>query len=383
MPCDDAKPRVSSDPGRRAAPSSCPVLLRVAGAATAALFAANCSAPPKLASNGRTLDPKYGVYASPRVVADGQPVPKGGGREMVGKPYQVAGRTYVPQDNPRYSRTGLASWYGADFHGRLTANGEIFDRESLAAAHATMPLPSYARVTNLENRRSMIVRVNDRGPYHANRVMDVSERVAEALEFRRAGTARVKVDYIGRASTRGSDDTKLMATLRTNGSPAAYPGRTAPVMLAGLEPSSRRTPSRVADEDAGPVPVRRAVAVAVAAASEPETDEEAETTSAEVPAARPAAPRTQLASLEGRPASAGRRPPPERPLDLGTIPDAASPIAAAPISRLPPPRPVMAGMFFAPTDPPSRFKADDPFASLRPQRFVALKAHSQRARPER
>src|SRR6478736_1548599 len=171
-------------------------LLRIAGVTAIALTAANCS------SNVRGgIDPKYGVSPSPKVIADGQPVPKGGGREMVGKAYTVAGRTYVPNETPRSSE-GLASWYGSNFHGRMTANGEVFDRDSIAAAHTTMPLPSYARVTNLENRRSVIVRVNDRGPYHANRIMDVSEGVAEALEIKRTGTARVQVDYVGRASTR-------------------------------------------------------------------------------------------------------------------------------------------------------------------------------------
>ena len=167
-------------------------LVRAAGVTFVALLVANCS-QQKL---GRLIDSKYGVAASPKVIADGEPVPKGGGRDFLGRPYTVAGRTYVPQANQRYAGEGLASWYGVDFHGRLTANGEIFDRDAIAAAHTTMPLPSYARVTNLQNGRSIIVRVNDRGPFHANRVIDVSERTAEALEFRRIGTARVRVEYV-------------------------------------------------------------------------------------------------------------------------------------------------------------------------------------------
>ena len=151
------------------------------------------------------VDPRYGVAPSPRVVADGEEVPRGGGYYMVGKPYQIAGKTYYPSERS-YSAVGLASWYGSDFHGRKTANGEVFDRASISAAHPTMPLPSYARVTNLRNHRSMIVRVNDRGPYHGGRVMDVSQRVAEALDFHRIGTARVKVDYVGHAALAGSDD---------------------------------------------------------------------------------------------------------------------------------------------------------------------------------
>ena len=174
---------------RRAETGATPVALKILAVAAIGMTAASCSAPQRVASsNRRTIDPKYGVVASPRVVGENDPVPKGGGREMVGKPYVVAGRTYVPRENPSgYVREGLASWYGTAFHGRLTANGEIFDRYSIAAAHPTLPLPSYARVTNVRNKRSIIVRVNDRGPYHANRLMDVSQQVAEALDFRHAG----------------------------------------------------------------------------------------------------------------------------------------------------------------------------------------------------
>src|SRR4051794_9913330 len=208
--------------------------VKALAAAVIGLTVANCSAPQTVASSHRrsAIDPRYGVAASPRIVGENDPVPKGGGREMVGKPYVVAGRTYVPRENPRgYRREGLASWYGTAFHGRLTANGEIFDRYSIAAAHPTLPLPSYARVTNLDNKRSMIVRVNDRGPYHTGRVMDVSQAAAEALDFRRAGTGRVRVEYVGRASTRGSDDTKLLATLRTDGQKAPFPSRSS-IMFA-------------------------------------------------------------------------------------------------------------------------------------------------------
>ncbi len=193
-----------------------------------ALAAANCAGPtPKtlaLKSGGREIDPKYGVAASPRLYGENDRIPKGGGRQMTGKPYVVAGRTYVPRQDARgYVREGLASWYGTAFHGRQTANGEIFDRFSVAAAHPTLPLPSYARVTNLQNGHSMVVRVNDRGPYHADRLMDVSQAVAEALDFRRRGTTKVRVEYVGKASVGGSDDRKLMATLRTDGTPAGSP----------------------------------------------------------------------------------------------------------------------------------------------------------------
>lgn len=190
--------------------------LVVLGAGCLAL--ANCS-------NGRMagkIDPRYGVAASARVVEPGQPVPKGGGVYRVGKPYAVAGRVYVPEENINYSAIGLASWYGDDFHGRYTANGEVFDMNSISAAHPTLPLPSYVRVTNLANHRSIVVRVNDRGPYVGDRLIDVSVKTAELLGFYGHGVARVKVDYVGRAPLEGSDDRKLVATLR-EGVPARPP----------------------------------------------------------------------------------------------------------------------------------------------------------------
>ncbi len=138
-----------------------------------------------------------------------------------------------------YREEGLASWYGDDFHGRLTANGEVFDMASLTAAHPTLPMPCYARVTNLSNGKSLIVRVNDRGPYHGNRLMDVSSRAAELLEFKGNGVARVRVEYVGRAPLEGSDDRQLMATLRT-GVPAPSPSL---VRVASARPFVPETPS--------------------------------------------------------------------------------------------------------------------------------------------
>jgi peptidoglycan lytic transglycosylase len=190
---------------------------------------AGCASQSKLTSR---IDPKYGVAASPRVVEPGQPVPKGGGVYRVGKPYVVAGRTFVPEDDTRYRAEGLASWYGDDFHGRLTANGEVFDMESISAAHPTLPMPSYVRITNLSNRKSIIARVNDRGPYHGNRVIDLSKRTAELLGFHGHGVARVRVEYVGGAPLEGSDDRRLMATLR-EGVPAPAPST---VMVASARP---------------------------------------------------------------------------------------------------------------------------------------------------
>ncbi|WP_051213769.1 septal ring lytic transglycosylase RlpA family protein [Maritalea myrionectae] len=155
---------------------------------------------------------EYGVAASPRLTT-GSKVRKGGGRYQVGKPYKVAGRWYRPQEDPNYDSVGRASWYGPNFHGRLTANGEIFDQNHLSAAHPTLPLPSYVRVTNLDNGRSVVVRVNDRGPFAHGREIDLSSRTADVLDFKNQGTAKVRVQYVGRAPLEGDDSRFLMASI--------------------------------------------------------------------------------------------------------------------------------------------------------------------------
>ncbi len=203
---------------------------------------------------------RYGVSSSPRVVADGAPVPRGGGVYRVGRPYRVAGRVYTPfEKRDGHTETGVASWYGRQFHGRLTANGEVYDMNMLSAAHRTMPMPSYARVTNLSNGHSLVVRVNDRGPFHGNRVIDLSHRASNMLNFRGQGLARVKVEYLGRAALEGSDDRILLATLRTDGRPAPRPQQVSETMIASAAPQT------VPD----PAPRAAAPAVQVAAAPAP------------------------------------------------------------------------------------------------------------------
>jgi rare lipoprotein A (peptidoglycan hydrolase) len=145
---------------------------------------------------GETL--KKAVVASPLFNRAGL-IPRGGGRYKIGKAYRISGRLYRPQKSPNYDKTGTASWYGAQFHRRMTANGEWFDMEYSSAAHATMPLPSYARVTNLANGKEIIVRVNDRGPFVSGRIIDLSRKSAEILAFRTQGTAKVRVQYVGPA----------------------------------------------------------------------------------------------------------------------------------------------------------------------------------------
>src|SRR5437870_2814139 len=160
------------------------------------------------------------LTASPAV--NEGPLVKGGGSFKIGKPYELNGRTYVPAEDPSYRAEGIAAWYGPDFHCRPTANGEIFDMNGISGAHPTLPMPSYLRVTNLANGRSIIVRVNDRGPYARERVVDLSIGAAKALDYYAQGLTRVRIEYMGRAPLTGSDDRMLLATLR-HGSPAPAP----------------------------------------------------------------------------------------------------------------------------------------------------------------
>jgi rare lipoprotein A len=223
------------------------VVARIGAVGGCCLALAHCGGPVS-----SKVDPKYGVSASPRVVQFGEPVPKGGGTYRVGKPYMVGGQTYSPEENTDYRAEGIASWYGDDFHGRRTANGEVYDMQSISAAHPTLPIPSYARVTNLANQRSIIVRVNDRGPYHAGRLIDLSARTARLLGFQDNGTARVRVEYVGRASLAGSDDTRLEATLR-RGTPAPGP---AEIKLAASQAFAVRSEA-AAIRGAVPTPAER------------------------------------------------------------------------------------------------------------------------------
>lgn len=209
--------------GRHSAALTGGRVARIGALILGSLALAHCSVADKFGK-----DSKH----SPKVIEDGEPVPKGGGAYRVGRPYNINGRTYVPAENPTYRADGTASWYGPDFHGRLTANGEVYDMHGISAAHPTLPMPSYARVTNLENGRSIVVRINDRGPYARNRVIDLSIGTAKALKFYDRGLATVRVEYLGRAPLEGSDDRMLMATLR-EGVPAPAPSH---VMVASAKP---------------------------------------------------------------------------------------------------------------------------------------------------
>jgi rare lipoprotein A len=213
-------------------------------AASGALLAA-CNTTGPTASNKKQskeyfAEAEYGVPASPRVTTKRSRLPRREGRSQVGKPYMVRGKWYYPKENRDYKAVGAASWYGDAFHGRLTANGEVYDMDRLTAAHPTMPLPSYARVTNLKDGASVIVRVNDRGPYADGRVIDLSKRAAEMLDYSTAGVARVKVEYVGPAPLVPNDDRYLMASYHPGKDAVPLPGDGGGVMIAmnGATPSS-------------------------------------------------------------------------------------------------------------------------------------------------
>jgi rare lipoprotein A len=132
------------------------------------------------------------------------PSTAGGGVYKIGQPYQINGQWYYPREDYSYDETGIASWYGADFHEQATANGEIFNKNELTAAHKTLPLPTLARVTNLDNGRSIVVRINDRGPFSGARIIDMSQRAAQLLGFEAQGTAKVRVQVL-------ADESKAIA----------------------------------------------------------------------------------------------------------------------------------------------------------------------------
>jgi rare lipoprotein A len=199
-----------------------------AAALTAALAA--CSSTPK--STARNPDDGRGSY-------------------RIGKPYAIDGVTYYPAEDMNYSETGIASWYGPGFHGKSTANGEAYDQEQISAAHKTLPLPTIVRVTNLDNGKSVVARVNDRGPFVPGRIIDMSKGGARELGLDLTGVARVKVEVMRRESElvkqiamNGGTRADQLAALNNpsapppvlDSSPVGGPG--GGVMVAGAAPAS-------------------------------------------------------------------------------------------------------------------------------------------------
>ncbi|MEH6677543.1 septal ring lytic transglycosylase RlpA family protein [Phenylobacterium sp.] len=175
-----------------------------------ALALTACAAPkPKLSHRLPDADASQG----------GRAATGAGGAYKVGKPYQVGGVWYVPREDPGYNKVGTASWYGSQFHAKATANGETFDMNAMTAAHTTLPLPSLVEVTNLENGRKVVVRVNDRGPFVGDRIIDLSRAAARELGYESKGLAKVRVRYVGRAPLGGGGDLGVR-TARAEPAPA-------------------------------------------------------------------------------------------------------------------------------------------------------------------
>jgi rare lipoprotein A len=247
--------------------SCCAAVLAACGSQSSQTSAKNESTTEYFAES------EWGVKASPRISSQASGLPRGGGRDHLGRPYQIRGQWYHPRKDPDYRAVGMASWYGSAFHGRLTANGEVYDMMHLTAAHPTMPLPSYARVTNLDNGTSLVVRVNDRGPFVGGRIIDLSRRSAELLGTKGNGVAKVEVEYLGRAPLHGQDEQFLLASyspggrgpdpsdglpsgvmLAMNGaSPTAPPPGVAPRPPAAPDSTDRVTPAAFSGEGAHPV----------------------------------------------------------------------------------------------------------------------------------
>lgn len=225
------------------------------------------------------------------------------GHYKLGQPYQINGKWYYPEYDPHYVKVGVASWYGADFQGLPTANGEVFDKDEISAAHPTLPLPSIVRVTNLENGRSMDIRVNDRGPFVDDRLIDLSQAAARKLGFENRGLANVRVQFIALA-----DDAR-----GTPPEPSVVQVAAAP---ASPRPELRTAPPRVTAMPATPAAPLPPVRVASASVTAPVS-----VTARELPPLpqRPPAP----------PAGPGYSLPPNRPVQVAALP-AAPPVRACP-----------------------------------------------------
>jgi len=192
-------------------------------------------------------------------------LPAAAGVYKIGEPYQIDNVWYYPREQPDYDETGIASWYGPTFYGKRTANGELYDGNSLTAAHKTLPMPVNVRVTNLDNGKSIVVRVNDRGPYARGRIIDLSRHAAELLDVVQTGTARVRVTYLARADL-GPGKAPAPATppAIANALPAAPSGRVESAPLASVPGAAVAAPVQ-----ARPLPVPVPSAPVQLASTEP------------------------------------------------------------------------------------------------------------------
>jgi rare lipoprotein A len=215
--------------------------VKPAFASVLALCAAACSTaptppPPPPPPPAVTVPPNAGIY-------------------KIGQPYQVDNVWYYPREQPDYDETGIASWYGPTFYGHRTANGELYDGNALTAAHKTLPMPVNVRVTNLENGKSLIVRVNDRGPYARGRIIDLSKRAAELLDVVQTGTARVRVTYLSRADINGAPPPETPPAI-ANALPAEPAGKVDSAALGIVPGAAVAAPGRKEQMPTAPIPAQ-------------------------------------------------------------------------------------------------------------------------------
>jgi rare lipoprotein A len=281
-------------------------IFRLAVVAAAAASLAACA----------SVRPEYAT----RLPSQGPRVVPGGGGYKVGAPYQVNGVWYTPREQPDYDQVGVASWYGERFNLKATANGEIFDKDIPSAAHPTLPLPSLVEVTNLDNGRKLVVRVNDRGPYVDGRIIDLSEEAARELGYERAGLARVRVRYVGRAPLYGEDSIR-------------YAKVEAPRRFAAPAKALARTPATTSAPPAAKIlpPASRAADIILTAAPAPRTPPVIVQTSLAPLAGAAHAPLTGKALPDLRPRAA----PPVELSAAATAPAEPAPLPAAPLPAAP------------------------------------------------
>ncbi|WP_439545331.1 septal ring lytic transglycosylase RlpA family protein [Sandarakinorhabdus sp.] len=194
-------------------------MTRLWGVLLAGLLVTACSGGNKPAPRSATRPPPRAVDMSEAERAVARDAAKLGNWPVkIGKPYQVAGITYYPADDRDYREEGIASWYGPGFHASSTANGERYDQDDITAAHRTLPMPSWVEVQNLDNGRRLTVRINDRGPFARNRIIDLSRKSAQLLGVDRAGTARVRLRRVypaGKLPEPVSDKRVVLAAVET------------------------------------------------------------------------------------------------------------------------------------------------------------------------
>jgi rare lipoprotein A len=247
---------VAAIPHAQVRPATVPVLGREGAAATApAAPAATAIARPATPSAPASTTRQISITASEPALTSIVRPQDVASFQKIGAPYQVAGTWYVPAHEPNYDETGVASWYGADFQGKPTANGEIFDMNVVTGAHPTLPIPSLVEVTNLTNGRSVVVRINDRGPFVGNRLIDLSARGADLLGFRQQGHTNVRVRYVGPANSEPMVTAQNISTGQASVI-AQAPAKAGPAFVQVGAFVQRENAERLAQQAGGMGPVR-------------------------------------------------------------------------------------------------------------------------------